>query len=278
MSSSLLDLIATSLRYKSVYHILDNVNTFTRNGLIASSNKYVQSLHREGYAVLPFIAPPATKELSPFFKGSIKSSQLYDLINQLNLSVLDILQEILKLNPLVSMTLQELKSLYVVDEVSVLNAVNSENNGSDFWHRDGSGHRFKVFLPLLLVGDTPNTSVLAKSHHCGSHPMNWEMLRVNQLNPNQHQHQEVIPSLFSNCDIFEYRWSYNSCLIIDTNAIHRAHSFSNSSLNTCGGRLFYSIELIDPFSSFLVRKYKLGGAGTKANVDLISTVIAATHD
>jgi hypothetical protein len=166
--------------------------------------------------------------------------------------------------------LRSMSRRYVIDEVTIFTNSVRINIGSDFWHRDGVGHRIKLFIPVIIHGIPPTTDFFKRSHLLSCHPFAWEMLRIGGSDPDKHEHQSIIEARLSELfgNPYHFEWSYDRIFFLDTNAIHRASNFHSGTINSY--RHFLIIEFMDPTSSKIAHRFRLGQCNTKINSSLIN--------
>ena len=273
MENSIFELFEIGFPYKYIYNTIDILGKSTSFSLSNDSSINLQ-LAQNGYSSIHCsVSAVDLLVLNQF-------SSLRVDIPAVDKSVADhglfaqMLEKLLALNPKLRAVINKLLLLYSIDEVNVLFAENSVNNGSDFWHRDGVGHRIKILIPIQLHGSPPATELFSGSHLYSCHPMIWEMLRIGEFDPNTKLHQDLISSFYKRYhgNFLSFEWSNNNVLFLDTNSVHRAGNFSSGTSGSW--RQFFSIELIDPIASKIAFKYKLGECFTKRNKKLINTVYA----
>ncbi len=169
--------------------------------------------------------------------------------------------------------LKSISEIYRIDEVTIFTNTVNHNVGSDFWHRDSVGHRLKLFIPILLKGNPPNTEFFRGSHVLTCRPFKWELERIGKTNPNTHLHQETIHNYYQNiygCSQI-FSWEYNKVLLLDTNTVHRAANFHSGTEGSF--RIFMMIEFMEKTASKLASKMSLGQCNTLSNQNLINVVL-----
>lgn len=169
-----------------------------------------------------------------------------------------------------AMFLSSLLQRYRIDEVNFFVNSYHQNVGSDFWHRDGVGHRLKLFIPVKIVGEPPTTDLFPKSHLLSCRPYNWEMLRVGVDNPSNHAHQSHIEHYYKGLygDFHSFFWNPHKLLLLDTNSIHRAANFHSGTPGS--SRAFLIVEFMDPTASRIGHRFKLGECGLSNNPYLMN--------
>jgi len=251
--------------FSQIYSIVDKLGSEGRLFLGHTNEECLQKLSSRGFATLGI-------ERQPDYSTCDSTSEQTYLTDNRIIDAPKLIRKIIRLNPHMSNILRLLCKFYRIDEVNVLTSTSGINNGSDFWHRDGVGHRIKVFIPLYLQGNPPATHIFSSSHLDSCHPMRWEMYRVNQEDPHRQPHQEFIQKhhtpLFGIHETLQ--WSYDRVILIDTNTIHRAGNFVGIAKESW--RCFASLELMEPLQSYAANKYRLGECNTRRNERLISLV------
>jgi hypothetical protein len=242
--------------YPSIYPIVDSIGEACVHTLHSAKDYYLSKIGLEGFAEIPM-------------QSHIKQNSQIPVKPNTTKEVISLLTKALSENKGILRLLREMRKIYEIDEVNILCSTTGVNNGSDFWHRDGVGHRIKLFIPIAIEGTPPPTDVFRGSHLESCHPRQWELLRVNQENPNNHDHQNQIQDLF--CNVYgpphTIEWDLRMAIALDTNSIHRAGNFTIS----CDGstRIFFSIELMQKLQSYAASKYKIGNCNSRMNLKLI---------
>jgi hypothetical protein len=89
--------------------------------------------------------------------------------------------------------------------------------------------------------------------------MEWELLRIGLKAPHQQESQKFIEDLYRRKygEYISIKWSGKTAIVINTNCIHRAGTFSLTS-QYGATRHFVSFEFMDPTASHICSKLKLG--------------------
>lgn len=249
--------------YQTVYDCVDNMADTTRrksNYFNFSVESLYSQLHAEGFLVLE----SQDILISTYSVNQALSNASCDIFAN------EFLDQLFTKDRTIGVFLSSLLNFYCVDEVNYFVNSSLQNVGSDFWHRDGVGHRLKLFLPIKIIGQPPTTDIFPKSHLNSCRPFNWEMLRVGIDTPSNHTHQHLLEGHFAHnfSKFFSFAWSPQKFLLLDTNAIHRAANFHSGTPGS--SRSFLIIEFMDPTASRIAHRYRLGECGMKRNKDLIS--------
>jgi hypothetical protein len=248
---------APTPEYGEVYRDIDSIDSVIIESALKSKSHFLQDLYRSGYSTIAFDRSDLDFSCLCFDR---------QIASELSNIELDLMLNLISNSRIVCTLLKQISRYLVLDAVDVIRTSSYENAGSDFWHRDGVGNRLKVFIPLNMVGSVPPTQVFPSSHTFSVWPRNWELLRCGQKNsyddPISTRIEERLSIIYGPYRSIE--WHLDKLIVLNTNAVHRAGSFSSSTY-IAGTRYFLSLEIMNPDSSYLCSFYKLGRVGTSGN-------------
>jgi len=178
---------APSSGYALAYQTVDTIDSSGLSALSASRSWVLRSLAQEGYATIeinPICIDEAlldsSSQLCESVRSEVVSYVIACILKDCNLHAL----------------LRELHNILPFDAVDLIKTSSYEDQGSDFWHRDGCGNRMKLFIPVYIKGDVPPTELFPASHRGSIWPMEWELLRCGLRGPHQQASQRLIEEFY----------------------------------------------------------------------------------
>lgn len=262
MSNMFSHILPPSPIYDEVYNCIDKMGAATRSfeHELSHLDLIYSQLYREGFLD---IWVPGLRVSRYSVEQAIYHAS-YDLFAH------EFLDMVCTLNTPYAAFVSSLLNLYRIDEVNYFVNSTQQNVGSDFWHRDGVGHRLKLFIPVDVNGRPPTTDIFPGSHVESCKPFKWEMLRVGINNPSKYKHQDLIENYYSSVyqRFYSFNWNPEKLLLLDTNTVHRAANFHSGLPGS--SRAFLIVELMDPSASKIADRFRLGECGKRQNMELIS--------
>ncbi len=276
------DPISTTDLYKRIYHVVDETSLLAKRKfkrIIGNKPSSMDILLKKGHTNLSiFQERELAKELKDLdLSNSFYMENFKD--NGIKSAVMKIIDRILFQNIRLRESLSLLLNAYDICSLGLMNTTNNSRTSSINWHRDGVGHRIKIFLPLINYGLSIPTLYFESSHKESCIPQNWEMFRASKKS-----HKESVDLFYSietQC-LRHYReisinWNTDTVIFIDTNGIHASSCLKLDRLNTINGkylgsRLFLQLELMDITQAQIVHRYRLGNSLSPYNKDIISRI------